>query len=114
MGKEVQQSMDQSSHSAVASTDPLRVLPPLTERQGKCLQFILDYFLQNRYYPTQRELAAVMGIQSNTAAMYLQPLEQKGYLLRERNKQRNIRLTPAALERLQLMGINVQDRLAAA
>jgi Mn-dependent DtxR family transcriptional regulator len=105
--------MDQPP-AAVVTPDPLRVLPPLTERQGKCLQLILDYFIENRYYPTQRELAVAMGIQSNTAAMYLQPLEQKGYLLRERNKQRNIRLTQAALERLRLMGVNVQDRLAAA
>jgi DNA-binding MarR family transcriptional regulator len=106
--------MDQPPEAAAAIPDPLRVLPPLTAKQGKCLQFILGYFLENRYYPTQRELAVVMGIQSNTAEMYLQPLEQKGYLMREPNKQRNIRLTQAALERLQLMGVNVQGLLVAA
>jgi DNA-binding MarR family transcriptional regulator len=77
--------------------DPLRVLPPLTDRQAKCLEYILNYFLENRYYPTQREVAQAMDIQSSTAEMYLQPLVEKGYLMRERNKnskrgkQRNIR-----------------------
>jgi DNA-binding MarR family transcriptional regulator len=100
--------------------DPLKVLPPVTEKQAKCLEFILNYFLEYRYYPTQREVAKAMGIQSTTAEMYLQPLEEKGYLNRERNKkskrgkQRNIRLTQNGLERLELLGINVQERLAAA
>ncbi len=95
--------------------DSLKVLPPVTEKQAKCLEFILNYFLEHRYYPTQREVAKEMGIQSNTAEMYLQPLVEKGYLTRESKKQsRNIRLTQSALERLALLGVNVQGRLAAA
>jgi DNA-binding MarR family transcriptional regulator len=90
----------------------LKVLPPVTPKQGKCLEFILNFFIEKRYYPTQREVAAAMGIQSNTAEMYIQPLVQKGYLTRESGKQRNIRLTPEALERLEMMGVKVQDRLA--
>jgi Mn-dependent DtxR family transcriptional regulator len=96
------------------TSDSLKVLPPVTEKQAKCLEFILNYFLENRYYPTQREVAKEMGIQSNTAEMYLQPLEDKGYLTREPNKQRNIRLTQDGLERLKMLGVNVEDRLAAA
>lgn len=88
---------------------PLKVLPPITEKQAKCLQFIWDYYRENMYYPTQREVASAMNVQSNTAEMYLQPLTQKGYLQREPRKQRNIRLTSNALEKLSMMGVNVRE-----
>jgi DNA-binding MarR family transcriptional regulator len=94
--------------------DVLKVLPPVTQKQGRCLEFILNYFIENRYYPTQREVATEMGVRSNTAEMYIQPLEAKGYIVREPGRQRNIRLTKEALERLKLLGVNVQERLAAA
>lgn len=94
--------------------DFLKVLPPLTEKQGRCLEFILNFFAEHRYYPTQREVAEAMAIKSNTAEMYLKPLEEKGYLSRERTKRRNIRLTSDALERLQKMGVDVRSRLDAA
>jgi DNA-binding MarR family transcriptional regulator len=106
---------EQDNQSKVAARlmehTTLKVLPPVTSKQGKCLEFILKFFVENRYYPTQREVATAMGIQSNTAEMYIQPLVAKGYLTREPGKQRNIRLQPEALERLELMGVNVQDRL---
>lgn len=115
MKDEVQQSKEVSAQADHApAPDPFRVLPPVTEKQGKCLEFILNYFLENRFYPTQREVALAMGVKSNTAEMYIQPLESKGYLMRKPGRQRNIRLTPDALERLKLLGVNVQDRLAAA
>jgi len=97
-----------------SALDTFRVLPPVTDRQGKCLQFILEYFLEHRFYPTQREVAAAMNVRSNTAEMYIQPLEQKGYLQRMPGKQRNIRLTPDGIERLKLMGIDLEGRLVAA
>ncbi len=114
MAQERQKSMEIKSEQRILAPDQLKVLPPVTERQGKCLEFILDYFLENRYYPTQRELARAMELRTNTAEMYLEPLEKKGYLVREPNKQRNIRLTGEALERLRLMGVNVEQRVAAA
>lgn len=89
----------------------LKVLPPVTEKQGKCLQFIWEYYRRNMYYPTHREVAEAMDVQSNTAEMYLQPLVQKGYLHREPRKQRNIRLTSDALEKLAMMGINIQGQV---
>jgi DNA-binding MarR family transcriptional regulator len=89
---------------------PLKVLPPVTEKQGKCLQFIWEYYRRNMYYPTQREVAEAMDVRSNTAEMYLQPLVQKGYLHREPRKQRNIRLTSDALKKLAMMGVNVEDQ----
>jgi DNA-binding MarR family transcriptional regulator len=112
MDEEVQHSIDGSKPPS--APELLKVLPPVTEKQGKCLQFILSYFLENRFYPTQREVALAMGVRSNTAEMYIQPLESKGYLVREPGRQRNIRLTGDGLERLRLLGVNVQDRLAAA
>lgn len=99
--------------------DPMRVLPYLTDRQAKCLRLIYEYFLEHKYYPTQREVAAAMEVRSSTAEMFIGPLEDKGYLTRERGegdrrKQRNIRLTADALERLKLMGVDVGERTAAA
>jgi Mn-dependent DtxR family transcriptional regulator len=114
MREEVQQSEEGSAPNLVSSSETLKVLPPVTEKQGKCLEFILSYFLANRFYPTQREVALAMGVKSNTAEMYIQPLESKGYLMREPGRQRNIRLTSDGLERLKLLGVNVQERLAAA
>ena len=89
MNNEVQGSKEISAdeHRAPAP-DPMKVLPPVTEKQGRCLEFILNYFLENRYYPTQREVAEAMKVRSNTAEMYLQPLEHKGYLVREPGRQR--------------------------
>lgn len=92
----------------------LKVLPPLTENQGRCLEFILNFFAEHRYYPTQREMAEAMSIKSNTAEMYVAPLVKKGYLQREPGRQRNIRLTGDALERLRIMGVDVHGRLDAA
>jgi DNA-binding MarR family transcriptional regulator len=109
-----EQSKETSAPTLISVPDPLKVLPPVTEKQGKCLEFILTYFLENRYYPTQRELARAMGVRSNTAGMYLEPLETKGYIMREPGRQRNIRLTQNALERLELLGVKVSGRLAAA
>jgi DNA-binding MarR family transcriptional regulator len=92
---------------------PLTVLPPLTERQAKCLEYILNFFVEHRYYPTQREIADAMNIRSATAEMYLEPLELKGYLKREPGRHRNIRLTDGALEKLRLMGVDVRGLFAA-
>lgn len=96
--------------------DALKVLPALTEKQAKCLEFILNFFADNRFYPTQREVAEAMDIKSTTAEMYLKPLVQKGYLEREpgKKRRRNIRLTGDGLKRLQIMGVDVNARLDAA
>lgn len=103
-----------SEQAARKAALEVKILPPLTEKQAKCLEFILAYLIKNRFYPTHREIAAAMGIRSSTAEMYLEPLERKGYLLREEGKQRNLRLTPEALERLELNGVDVRERLPAA
>jgi DNA-binding MarR family transcriptional regulator len=83
----------------------ITVLPPLTEKQAQCLMFILEYFKEHRYYPTQREVTAAMKLHSTTAESYLEPLRRKGYLARKTKRQRrNIRLTPKARQKLGLEG----------
>lgn len=90
------------SESGDASSS-LIVLPPLSDKQAKCLKFIHDYFLEHRYYPTQREVADAMNLQSSTAETYFEPLRRKGYLQRKvRGQRRNIRLTPKARQKLEL------------
>lgn len=84
-----------------------QVLPPLTDKQAQCLKFIHDYFVAHRYYPTQREVAGAMSLQSSTAETYLEPLRRKGYLhKRVRRQRRNIRLTPKARQKL---GLEIMD-----
>ena len=112
MSNEAKVGVGIDTEASSASRVFLKILPPLTEKQGRCLEFILSYFAENRYYPTQREMAGAMGIKSNTAEMYLQPLEQKGYVRRKPRRQRNIRLTRDGLERLRLMGVKAEDLLA--
>src|SRR5215216_2799106 len=78
------------------------VLPPLSPKQAECLKYIHDYFLEHRYYPTQREVADAMKLQSSTAETYFEPLRRKGYLQRKvRGQRRNIRLTPKARQKLE-------------
>jgi DNA-binding MarR family transcriptional regulator len=93
---------------------PLKVLPPLTANQAKCLVYVTNFFLQHRYYPTHREIAEAMELRTNTAEMFIGPLVQKGYLIRQRGRHRNIRLTKSAISRLELMGEEVLEQLSAA
>lgn len=89
----------------------LAVLPQLTDKQTRCLRFIHEYFTEHRYYPTQREVARAMNLQSSTAELYLEPLRRKGYLQRKvRRQRRNIRLTTKARQKLELS----EERPAAA
>lgn len=89
--------------NTVVAPGSLVVLPPLTEKQAQCLRFIHEYFAEHRYYPTQREVAEAMNLQSSTAETFLEPLRRKGYLHRKvRRQRRNIRLTPKARQKLEL------------
>jgi Mn-dependent DtxR family transcriptional regulator len=72
-------------------------LPKVTKRQAECLRYIAGFLMQHNYYPTQREIANAMGIHSNTAYAFTEPLRKKGYL--EISKQigrRNLILTDQA------------------
>lgn len=88
---------------------PLKILPALSEKQGECLLFIFNYYARHKHFPTHREITSAMGSTSTTAAMYVEPLIEKGYLVRAGGKKeaRNIRITTDGLERLRLMGVTI-------
>lgn len=102
-----------AQYSAAQTADSLRVLPAISEKQGKCLEFVLTYFKENRHYPTQREIAEALDVNSGTVEYLLQQLVEKGYLSREEKKRRNIRLTGDGLERLRILS-SKKDSPAAA
>lgn len=85
----------------------LEVLPALSEKQSKCLEFIFNFYRERRHFPTHREIAQAMGSSATTAAMYIDPLVEKGYLTRVAEKGRNIRITVDGLERLRLQGVSM-------
>jgi SOS-response transcriptional repressor LexA len=86
---------------------PLKVLPALTAKQSRCLLYIFNYYSEHRHFPTHKEITQAMGSRSRTAAMYLDPLIEKGYLMRGSRASRNIRITTDGVERLRLMGVSV-------
>lgn len=89
----------------IGDNEDLRSLPPLTERQAECLVYLYNYFIEHRYYPTQREIVKKMNLKTNSAATFIEPLRKKGYLEKEPGKQRNIDLTHMAIEKLKFMGM---------
>lgn len=89
----------------------LKVLPILTDRQAECLIYIFEYFVRHRFYPTQREIAQEMKLRTNSAETHIVPLIKKGYITKELGQRRNLRLTPAALQKLELMGKATGEQL---
>ena len=94
-----------STSMDIRENEDLKSLPPLTERQAECLVYLYNYFLEHRYYPTQREIVKKMNLKTNSAATFIEPLRKKGYLEKEPGKRRNISLTHMAIEKLKFMGI---------
>lgn len=94
--------MAESKDALVAPA--LQVLPTLTGRQAEILAFLNHYFITNRDYPTQREIAEHFAISQNAAALHLVALGKKSYVLRLPGERRNIRLTDLAFEKLRMMG----------
>jgi len=69
-------------------------LPQLTKRQFECLRYIAAYLMQHNDYPSQKQIAQAMGICSNTAYAFTEPLLKKGYLKKDTLMgRRNLRLT---------------------
>ncbi|MEW5854946.1 MAG: transcriptional repressor LexA [Myxococcota bacterium] len=68
-------------------------MEPLTERQQEILDFISRETNKNGYSPTIREIGERMGIRStNGVNDHLKALERKGYLKREADKSRTLRV----------------------
>ncbi len=76
----------------------------LTKKQRKVLEVIRVNIQETGYPPTVRELCEELGVNSSaTAFKYLKILEQKGYIKREKEKTRAIKLTPQ-VKHLPLIG----------
>ena len=66
----------------------------LSERQGRILQFIKSFTLDNGYPPTIREMGEAVGISSTSVVNYnLNILQKEGHLTRDRTVSRGIRLS---------------------
>lgn len=81
------------------------VFPKLTDKQLTCLKFIYEFYKQNLYYPSRREVAEVMNISAPSANQHIEYLIHKGYLVRVVGESRNIRLNPDAEVALLHLGI---------
>ncbi|MDH7490457.1 MAG: transcriptional repressor LexA [Anaerolineae bacterium] len=85
----------------------------LSERQQRILEFIRQYTAEKHYPPTIREIGQAVGISSTSVVNYnLNILEREGYILRNRDISRGIRLarpetTYAAPVRIPLVGVIV-------
>jgi len=67
---------------------------PLSKRQVKILDFIIDQIQERGYGPTVREIVGHVGDKSPTSVhRHLKTLELRGHITREPNKSRSIRLT---------------------
>ena len=85
----------------------------LSERQKRILEFLGAYVAENSYPPSIREIGAAAGISSTSVVVYnLKRLEERGYISRDREVSRGLKLTsmaraqvmPDAVVRLPLLG----------
>ena len=70
--------------------------PPLTPRQQRVLDFLEAYAAEHQRSPTFAEMAAGLGYaDKKSITQYLQALERKGYVRRQRYGHRSLELTAA-------------------
>ena len=68
----------------------------LSERQKRILEFLSEYIDDNGYPPSIREIGAAAGISSTSVVSYnLRRLEERGYLSRDKEVSRGLKLTSA-------------------
>jgi repressor LexA len=68
----------------------------LSEKQQSVLAYISDFIEENGYPPSIREIGAATSIRSTSNVVHhLQQLEMQGYVSRDREVSRGVRLTPA-------------------
>ena len=71
-----------------------RASKELRPRQKAMLEFIRQFIDENDYPPTIREIGAAVGISSTSVVNYnLDQLERKGFIIRNREVSRGLRLT---------------------
>ncbi|MFL7791420.1 MAG: transcriptional repressor LexA [Anaerolineae bacterium] len=84
----------------------------LSKRQQKIVEFLNEYVEENGYPPSIREIGAAAGISSTSVVSYnLKRLEEKGYISRDREISRGLKLSgadhrtsPQAVIRIPLLG----------
>ncbi len=84
----------------------------LSERQRAILEFLADYVEENGYPPSIREIGSAADISSTSVVSYnLERLEERGYISRDREVSRGLKLTsmahaaiPGAVVQVPLLG----------
>jgi len=72
---------------------------PLTKLQNQVLSFVYGFIHRKRYPPTVNEIQQALAIPNpGTVYKVLLALEKKGYLAKEKNVARGVRLTPLGEE----------------
>lgn len=84
----------------------LTTMEPLTTRQKAILDYLRNFLGEYGYPPSFREVAGHFKINLGTVQDHLKALARKGYLAREFNRSRGLRLIPGpgALRTLPLYG----------
>ncbi len=73
----------------------------LSDRQRRILEFLGMYVEENGYPPSIREIGAAAGISSTSVVSYnLRRLEEKGYITRDRDVSRGLKLVSTARTRV--------------
>lgn len=87
----------------------------LSERQQKILEFIREYVTDRHFPPTIREIGERVGISSTSVVKYnLEALERKGFIERDDDISRGMRLVEDAARRLTgLIQVPILGRIAA-
>lgn len=85
-------------------------MKPLNDKEREMYEYIRETIKNEGYAPTVRDIRASLGIKSTaTVHLYLQKLEDKGYIVREQGKSRTIRIDGAKEER----GVPLLGQIAA-
>ena len=79
----------------------------LSFRQQNILQFIREFIAEHHFPPTIREIGENVGISSTSVVNYnLNALEKKGFIVRDRNVSRGLRLSkPETARRPAMLGV---------
>jgi repressor LexA len=73
----------------------------ISRKQRRILKFVGDYIESNGYPPTMREIASAADISSTSVVSYnLDRLEEAGYIVREREVSRGLKLAKAGQARV--------------
>jgi repressor LexA len=86
----------------------------LSSRQEAILGFINQFLRENRYPPTIRDIGKAVGISSTSVVNYnLNILEREGYVTRDREVSRGLRIVGESPERRDVLLLPLLGRIAA-